>query len=322
MMARVTTDRGLDEACPLYGCMALGGASEADTYGPAEIAAAERAIEAALEIGITSFDHADIYGSGKAESVFGEILARSPGLRARIQIQTKCGIRLAAGHAPGMYDLRASSIVQRAEDSLSRLGIDAIDVLLLHRADPLADPIDVAEALTSLHRQGLVRQFGVSNMSTRQIGQLQAQLDLPLVANQLEMSLHRRDWLEAGVLINTAEAAANGFPLGTIEYCRAEGISLQAWGSMAQGRYSGRQQTPTERVTAQLVRSLAEAKDTTPEAIVLWWLQRHPARVSPVIGSTNPSRIRACRDAVTRTPALTHEEWYELWITARGAPLP
>lgn len=322
MMARVTTARGTDEACPLYGCMGLGGGSETDAYGPAEIAVAQAAIEAALEIGITSFDHADIYGSGKAEAVFGEVLARSPGVRERIRIQTKCGIRLATGHAPGMYDLRGSSIVQRVKESLQRLGSDTIDVLLLHRADPLADPVEVAEALTSLHRQGLVHQFGVSNMSARQIGHLQAHLDLPLIANQLEMSLHRRDWLEAGVLVNTAEAAANGFPLGTIEYCRAEGVSLQAWGSLAQGRYTGRQQTTTERVTAQLVASLAAAKNTTPETIVLWWLQRHPARVSPVIGSTNPARIRACNDAVARAPALTHEEWYELWITARGAPLP
>ena len=302
--------------------MGLGGSWRVETYGSAEIAEAEAAVEAAVEVGITAFDHADIYSSGKAESVFGEVLAHSDGLRNRIQIQTKCGIRLGTNAAPGIYDLRASSIMRRVEESLGRLRVEWIDVLLLHRPDPLADPAEIANALASLHQQGLVKQFGVSNMSSQQIAQLQTHLNLPLTVNQLEMSLHRRDWLEAGVLVNTTEGAANGFPLGTLEQCQAHGISLQAWGALAQGRYSGRQQTPAEHATAKLVTELAEEKGTTPEAIVLWWLQRHPARIAPVIGSTKPDRIRACRDAVTRPPDLSHEQWYRLWITARDAPLP
>jgi predicted oxidoreductase len=302
--------------------MGLGGDWGDAGYGSEEIAAAEHAIEAALEIGVTTFDHADIYRFGKAEAVFGELLERSPDLRSRIQIQTKCGIRLAQGDAPGIYDLRGETIVQRVEESLARLRTDVIDVLLLHRPDPLADPAEIAEAVSSLHRQGLVRRVGVSNMSSHQIAHLQAHVDLPLMANQLEMSLYRRDWLEAGVLVNTAEAAANGFPLGTIEHCTATGIALQAWGPLARGRYSGRPQSDSDRVTAEIVGSLAAAKDTTPETILLWWLQKHPARIAPVIGSTNPARIRACRGAATEPPALTHEEWYQLWITARGAPLP
>jgi predicted oxidoreductase len=306
----------------LQGCMSLGGPREATGYGPGEIAAAEAVIAAALEIGITGFDHADIYSHGKAEAVFGEVLARSPDLRGRIEIQTKCGIRLPGPGGPGLYDLRASSIGRRVQESLERLRTDVIDTLLLHRPDPLADPSEVADALMSLHAEGLVRSFGVSNMSGEQIASLQAHLDVPLVANQLEMSLHRRDWLEAGVLVNTPQAAAVGFPHGTIEYCVANDIVLQAWGPLARGRYGGRAETDEDRATSARVGALAEAKDTTPEAIVLWWLQHHPARVVPVIGTVNPERIRACRDAVSRTPQLTHEEWYELWITARGAPLP
>jgi predicted oxidoreductase len=306
----------------LYVCMGLGGTWDSQRYGAAEIAEAEAAIGAALETGFTTFDHADIYRHGKAEAVFGEILARSPQLRRRIVLQTKCGIRLAEGERPGVYDLRGETIVRRVEESLRRLRTDVIDVLLLHRPDPLADPEDIARAFSTLHGQGLVRSFGVSNMAAEQIVLLQSCLDQPLVANQLEMSLYRRDWLEAGVVLNTPEAAANGFPFGTIEHCRAHGISLQAWGALAQGRYTGQEQTATERATAGLVASLAAAKNTTPETILLWWLQRHPARISPVIGSARPERIRACRDAVRRDPCLTHEEWYELWITARGAPLP
>ena len=306
----------------IYGCMGLGGSWESEGYGAREIERATAAVEAALDAGITWFDHADIYTNGKAESVFGEVLARAPGLRQRIGIQTKCGIRLPGRDRPGLYDLRPSWIEARVRESLDRLQVDVIDRLLLHRPDPLADPEAVAEVLTSLHVEGVVREFGVSNMSGEQIAHLQASLDLPLVVNQLEMSLHRRDWVEAGVLVNTPAAGAVGFPLGTLEHCAAAGIAVQAWGPLAQGRYTGRQTTPEEHATAGLVSRLAEQKGTTPETIVLWWLQRHQSRVAPVIGTTNPVRIRACKDAATRAPELTHEEWYELWTTARGAPLP
>ncbi|MEV8426139.1 aldo/keto reductase [Streptomyces niveus] len=306
----------------LYGCMGLGGAWDTTPYGPVDIDAAEAAVQAALDIGITTFDHADIYRHGKSEAVFGEVLSRTPGLRERVVLQTKCGIRLADGDRPGIYDLRAASIVRRVEESLTRLRTDVIDVLLLHRPDPLADPDEVAGALTSLHEQGLVRRFGVSNMGGAQIAQLKSALGLPLVANQLEMSLQRRDWVEAGVLVNTPAAASLGYPLGTTEYCRANGIALQAWGALAQGRYTGREETPDEVATARLVASLAEAKNTTPETILLWWLRRHPARIAPVVGSARPERIRACADAAVREPELSHEEWYDLWLTARGVPLP
>ncbi|MEU6678748.1 aldo/keto reductase [Streptomyces sp. NPDC046925] len=302
----------------LYGCMGLGGAWDTSPHTAEDIAAAEAAVEAALDAGITVFDHADIYRHGKAEAVFGEVLARTPGLRERIILQTKCGIRLAEGERPGLYDLRGPSIVRRVEESLTRLRTDVIDVLLLHRPDPLTGPEEIAKALASLHGQGLVRRFGVSNMSGAQIAHLRAHLDVPLVANQLEMSLERRDWVESGVLVNTPAAADSGFPHGTLEYCTAHGIQVQAWGSLAQGRFTDGGDSPA----ARLVTDLAARKQTTPETILLWWLQRHPARIAPVIGTSRPERILACRDAVHREPELTHEEWYDLWITARGAPLP
>ncbi|WP_461026465.1 aldo/keto reductase [Streptomyces sparsus] len=144
----------------LYGCMGLGGDWNTESYGAPEIAQAEAAVEAALECGITTFDHADIYRSGKAEAVFGEVLARAPKLRERITLQTKCGIRLPQGDRAGLYDLRGATVIRRVEESLTRLRTDVIDVLLLHRPDPLADPQDIAEALTGLRGQGLVRGFG------------------------------------------------------------------------------------------------------------------------------------------------------------------
>ncbi|MEV0194080.1 aldo/keto reductase [Kitasatospora purpeofusca] len=302
----------------LYGCMGLGGTWDDNPYTAADVRHAEAAIGAALDAGITAFDHADIYRHGKSEAVFGEVLAASPGLRQRITLQTKCGIRLPGNGRPGHYDLRGPSILRRVEESLTRLRTDSLDVLLLHRPDPLVGPEEIAEALASLHRQGLVRRFGVSNMSAAQIAHLQAHLDVPLVANQLEMSLHRRDWVEAGVLLNTAAATSNGFPHGTLEYCSANGIALQAWGALAQGRFTGSEPTPA----GEVVRRLAARKSTTPETVLLWWLQRHPAGIAPVIGTARPDRITACRDAVRREPELTHEEWYELWTTARGTQLP
>ncbi|WP_225834518.1 aldo/keto reductase family oxidoreductase [Streptomyces sp. NK08204] len=302
----------------IHGCMGLGGGWDSRPYTAEDVQHAESTVEAALAAGITAFDHADIYRYGKSEAVFGEVLARTPGLRGRIVLQTKCGIRMPDGDQPGHYDLRAASILRRVEESLGRLRTDVLDVLLLHRPDPLADPVEIAEALTSLRAQGLVRQFGVSNMTGPQIASLQAHLDVPLVVNQLEMSLAQRDWVEAGVLFNTPAATQNGFAPGTLESCASGGIRLQAWGPLAQGRFTTGTDTPVNR----LVADLARRKDTTPQTILLWWLQRHPAGITPVIGTSRPERISACRDAVLREPDLTHEEWYELWVAARGRPLP
>ncbi|MEU8473230.1 aldo/keto reductase [Streptomyces sp. NPDC029006] len=302
----------------VHGCMGLGGGWDTEPYTAEDVQHAETAIETALAAGITAFDHADIYRYGKSEAVFCEVLARSRGLRERIVLQTKCGIRLPDGDRPGHYDLRRASILRRVEESLVRLRTDVLDVLLLHRPDPLADPVEIAEALAALHAQGLVRQFGVSNMSGPQIAALQAHVDVPLVVNQLEMSLAQRDWLEAGVLFNTPDATRNGFATGTLEWCAANGVRLQAWGPLARGRFTTRTDTGVNR----LVADLARRKGTTPETVLLWWLQRHPAAITPVVGTTRPERIGACGDAVSRDPELTHEEWYELWVAARGAPLP
>lgn len=305
----------------IYGCMGLGRwdglASDA-----ADLARAEAAVAAALDAGITRFDHADIYGHGTAETVFGEVLRRAPELRARIQVQSKCGIRLGTPDSPQIYDLRPATIRARVHESLGRLGIDHLDALLLHRPDPLADPAEVGATLTALYDEGVVRSVGVSNMSAAQITALQAHTGPRLLANQLEMGLHRRAWLEGGVLVNTPQSATIGFPHGTVEFCGAEGIELQAWGSLANGRFTGVPQESGDDDVAQLLRDLAAIHATTPETVLLWWLQQHPARVVPVIGTANPGRIAACRDAASGSSQLTHEEWYLLWVTARGERLP
>lgn len=309
----------------IYGCMGLGGPWSTAGIGAAEVDEAAAAIDAARGIGITLFDHADIYRGGKSEAVFGEVLASTPGLRDAIQLQTKCGIRLGERGLATHYDLSREAILERVNGSLDRLRTDYVDVLLLHRPDPLMDVREVAAAVGQLIAEGKVRQVGVSNMSAAQIGFLQDRLGVPLVANQLEMSLFRRAWLESSVLVNHDHGLAHSFPHGTLEHCLRDGIELQAYGSLAQGRYSGSpSDTPTaaETATAAMVAALAAEKGTTAEAVLLGWLMKHPVRISPVIGTTNPGRIAACADAADVAAAMTRAEWYGLWIAARGVDLP
>jgi predicted oxidoreductase len=309
----------------VYGCMGLGGAWSDAPLTTEDVDVAERAVRAALDIGITWFDQADIYRNGKSEEALGQVLARDPGLRDRVRIQTKCGIRLGENGLEAYYDLSKASILERVHGSLERLGMDHVDVLLLHRPDPLMEPDEIAAAFAELRSAGKVGAFGVSNMSASQMEFLRAVLDEPLVVNQLEMSLRKRDWVEAGVLVNHPDGVGTSFPEGTIEYCRAHDVRLQAWGALAQGVYSGAvpaDRSPAEERTAMLVSTMAREKETTPEAIVLGWLLRHPAGIEPVVGSADPGRILACGDAARQAEAMTRPEWYSLYTAARGGPVP
>ena len=309
----------------IYGCMGLGGSWSDEPHGIDHVDQADAAVQAALDAGITLFDHADIYRSGKSEAVFGEVLAATPGLRERIRLQTKCGIRLNERGLQTHYDLSQEAILERVNGSLERLRTDYVDILLLHRPDPLADPAEVAAAVGRLMSEGKVRQLGVSNMSAAQIEVLQDRLETPVVANQLEMSLLKRAWLESQVLVNHPEHLDYSFPHGTLEYCTRNNVTLQAYGSLARGIYTGAEaESPTsaEAATAELVAGLAGAYGTSGEAVLLGWLMKHPAGIAPVIGTVNPDRIRACADAARVARALTRADWYKLWVTARGSNIP
>lgn len=309
----------------IYGCMGLGGSWSDEPHGIDHVDQADAAVQAALDAGITLFDHADIYRSGKSEAVFGEVLAATPGLRERIRLQTKCGIRLNERGLQTHYDLSREAILERVNGSFQRLRTDYVDVLLLHRPDPLADPAEVAAAVGQLMSEGKVRQLGVSNMSAAQIEVLQDRLETPVVANQLEMSLLKRAWLESQVLVNHPEHLDYSFPHGTLEYCTRNSVTLQAYGSLARGIYTGAEaESPTsaEAATAELVAGLAGAYGTSGEAVLLGWLMKHPAGIAPVIGTVNPDRIRACADAARVARALTRADWYKLWVTARGSNIP
>ncbi len=307
-----------------YGCMNIGGAWNAATWTAADRAQAERAVQTALEHGITLFDHADIYGRGKSEAIFGQILKAQPHLRDQIVLQSKCGIRLADEPTPGMpprYDFSYDHIVASVEASLDRLQTDRLDILLLHRPDPLMEPTEVARAFDHLHTHGKVRAFGVSNHTPGQIELLRRAVDQPLEINQIELSLLHVGALSAGVDANRRGLEYTAAD-GVLEYCRLNAILVQAWSPLAGGRLSAPAETASvvERATAGLISALASAKACSVEAVQLAWLMRYPGPVQPIIGTTNPQRIAACAEADQLT--LTREEWYQLFNAARGVNIP
>lgn len=308
------------------GCMGFGGSwDEYEPYTPAHMQQLEEAIEAALSIGINFFDHADIYTRGKAEAMFGELLAARPSLRQQLIIQSKCGIQLADGVLPGRYNFSRDHILASVDGILQRLRIDYLDILLLHRPDPLMEPEEVAEALHLLKASGKVRYFGVSNMHSAQIKFLRTAVSEPFVVNQLHMSLAHRHFLDQGLLINRDEGSAVSFDPGLMEYMQMESMQIQSWGPLAQGRYTGALRadaSEAERLTAQYVAHLAEQKQTSREAIVLGWIMRHPAAIQPVLGTTNPARIIACQDAERQAELMTREEWWTLYAAASGTHKP
>ncbi|WP_211288038.1 aldo/keto reductase [Mumia flava] len=309
-----------------YGCMGLGSGSPHPTEE--DVDRAEQAVLAAYELGIRQFDHADNYGAGSAETVFGRVLKRHPGLRETLTIQTKCGIVLggapdAEPHGGNAYDLSHEAILTAVAGSLERLGIDHVDRLLLHRPDPLMVAEEVADAFDTLYRDGRVVGFGVSNMGAAQMAHLARALRRPIEVDQVELSLAHRDLIEAGVLVNHAGASTSVGSLGTLEHCVSEAITIQAYGSLAQGRYTGARPTSdADRATAGLVGKYAAELGTTPESVVVGWLLRHPAMIVAVVGTTSPERIRACGDAEHVAAAMSREQWWSLWTTARGEPVP
>jgi predicted oxidoreductase len=307
------------------GCMSIGGGWDSAPLSDAQRQLALRAIHAALEQGITFFDHADIYAIGKSEEAFSAIWSEVTGLRERIILQTKCGIRFQGAPtaaSPSRYDFSAEHILESVDGSLRRLRTDYLDILLLHRPDPLVEPEEVAAAFSKLRDSGKVRYFGVSNHTPAQMALLQQALDVPLVVNQIEFNLLHADLLEAGVLANQSNPSRWVQGEGIIEYCRQQQITLQAWTPLAQGRLCG-DTPPTEahlQNAWQAVARLAQQKAVSKEAILLAWILRHPACIQPVIGTTNPQRIAgACQaDQVE----LSREEWYALFVAARGGNMP
>ncbi|MEJ2128178.1 MAG: aldo/keto reductase [Woeseiaceae bacterium] len=280
-----------------YGCMRI--ANDRDK--------GKRAILAAVDAGYTLFDHADIYGGGQCEQLFGEVLRESPGLRDRILIQGKCGIRLAGDGAPQRYDFSRDHLVSSVEGILQRLGTERLDYLLLHRPDYLMNAEEVAEVFASLESSGKVAQFGVSNFSATQFALLQSACDKPLVANQVEINLHNVDALHNGVL----------------DQCQRLGVTPQAWCPLAVVAYEAWGNTFSNDDEARIRQELdrqSQVYGVEPWIVVLAWLLKHPAGISPIIGSTTPERIAAANEALDVN--YSREDWYRLLEARNGESVP
>ena len=305
--------------------MGLGGGWEKDTPVTKDLEKqAAEFLDRALELGINFFDNANIYARGRAEEVFGRVLAARPGLREQIIIQSKCGIRWADDPpgTPQRFDFSYENIISAVEGSLRRLHTGYLDILLLHRPDALWEGAEIARAFSELKQAGKVRYFGVSNQNRFQMEYLQSFLPDPLVANQLQMSLLHNGFAEVGISFNQHVAAYPDGWEGVLEYCRLKGVGLQAWSPLDRGALTSTTANAPENVqkTAALVKKVAQAYSVPAEAVALAWLLKHPAQIIPVTGTTRPDRLTACARA--DEVELSREEWYSLFAAARGHEMP
>jgi predicted oxidoreductase len=263
-------------------------------------------IRQCIDLGVTSFDHADIYGNYTTEAEFGEALKETPSLRDQLQLITKCGICMVTPNRPAHqikhYNTSTEHIVRSAERSLQNLHTDHIDLLLIHRPDPLMDPHEIAEAFLQLRDSGKVLHFGVSNFTPPHVAILHALF--PVEVNQVEISLLHRDALYNGVL----------------DQCIQEGIRPQSWSPLGGGRiHADAEEEPGRRIHA-MSQILAEKYSARFDQILLAWLMHHPSGIQPVIGTTRIDRIQ---DAMlSRSIHMTREEWFMLLRAATGHEVP
>ena len=307
-----------------YGTWHMGGAWDQTPPTDDRKQRAVRLIHAAVESGINHIDLADIYSMGKSDEVVGYALQQDPSLRDKLVLQEKCGIVVGTNPdfgPPQRYDHRFEHIIQSVETSLTRLATDRVDILALHRPDPLVEYEEVARAFDQLQESGKVRYFGVSNHTADQIALLQHHIRQPIVVNQLELSLLHHELISDGILANM-----DGYPYsntsGLLDFCRLNQIMIQAWSPTAGGKvFAGKtDSTDREERLAEQIAAVAQRQGTTDEAIALAWLLRHPAGIQPILGTSKIDRIgnsvRADDINLTRT------DWYTLLETARSEPVP
>ncbi len=298
-----------------YGCWRLAGTWEPSEVKPEGEARGRKAVIAAYDAGYNLFDNADIYCRGHAERIFGEALKQVSGMREKIIIATKCGIRFPGDpvpHAPHRYDFSAEHIIRSCEGSLKRMQVGTIDLYQLHRPDYLANPEEVADAFTRLKEAGKVRYFGVSNFRPTLVTALQVACPMPLVVHQVQISLGKLD----------------SFTDGTLDQCLIEKMTPMAWSPLAKGLLGdgGKDVQPEELADGGAERvlpvldAIAEARGSSRTVVALAWLLKHPGKIVPIVGSTNPDRIREAVKAADME--LTREEWYRLLTAARGEALP
>jgi predicted oxidoreductase len=271
-------------------------------------------IHTAIDEGINFFDHADIYGGGQSEAKFADALNMTSSLREKLILQTKCGIR------QGSFDFSKEYILEAVDGSLKRLRTDYLDVLLLHRPDALVEPEEVAEAFEILQSSGKVKYFGVSNQNPMQIELLVKFVNQPIIINQLQFSITNTGMIDAGINVNMKIDPSIDRDGSILDYCRLKEITIQPWSPFQFGFFDGaflnNDKFPELN---QKINEIASSRSVTNTAIAIAWLLRHPARMQPIVGTTNPGRVRdICKASDVK---LTRQEWYAIYLAA-GNKLP
>ena len=265
-------------------------------------------IEEAYDLGITTVDHADIYGSFSCEEKFGEALKLKKGLREKLQIVTKCGIKFPSVNRPEnkshCYDTSKEHIIKSAERSLKNFNTDYLDLLLIHRVDALLNPEEVAEAFTKLKNEGKVRYFGVSNFLPPQFNMLNSYLDDSLVTNQVEIS----------------PLCLDAFENGTLDLMLEKRVKPMAWSPLAGGRLFKANGEKSLRVQKALNKIKEEVSANDIDEVAYAWLLMHPSNIMPIVGSGKIDRIKA---AIRATEIkLTRDQWFEIYVASRGVDIP
>ncbi|WP_020409120.1 aldo/keto reductase [Hahella ganghwensis] len=268
----------------------------------------QQRIEDCLSKGITTHDHADIYGDYTCESLFGQALKQAPKLREKMELVTKCGIQLVSPNRPNhqskSYNTTKDHIIRSAENSLRVMHTDYLDALLIHRPDPLMNADEVAEAFTTLHTSGKVKHFGVSNFTPRQFDLLQSRLEFPLVTNQVEVSV-----LHLPPLTD-----------GTLDQAQQLGRCPMAWSSLAGGRLFSDTTTRASHVRTALEEVGKNMGGAHLDQVALSWLLQHPANIMPIIGSGSLQRIESA--VAAEAMKMSREDWYQIYEASAGQELP
>ncbi len=275
---------------------------------------AERFVQTALEIGANFFDHADIYGGGACEEIFAGAIHMNATIREKMILQSKCGIR------KGSFDFSKEHILESVDGILKRLKTDYLDTLLLHRPDALVEPEEVAEAFDILENSGKVRHFGVSNQNPMQIELLKKNVNQPIIANQLQLSITNANMISNGINVNMENESAINRDGSILDYCRLNDITIQPWSPFQYGFFEGvflnNDKFPELNQRIDEIAAKYVVSNTT---IAVAWLLRHPAQMQPIIGTMNIDRLKDCVKA--SDIQLTREEWYGIYRAA-GNILP
>ena len=287
------------------GCMRIAGKT------PEQL---EELLSKAMDLGINFFDHADIYGGGKSEEVFGEVLKRHPDWREKMIIQTKCGI------CKGYYDFSKKHIIESVNKSLERLQTDYVDVLLLHRPDALMDPKEVAEAFDELYENKKVKYFGVSNMTPYQIELIQKYTKHKLLFNQVQFNVVNAGMIDSGINANMTNPQSVDHDGGILDYCRIHDITIQPWSILQASWEKGTfLDHPHYQKLNDLLATLGEKYKVNKSTLSLAWILRHPASMQPIAGTTSPDHLEELCQAVDIE--LSREDWYALYLSV-DRPLP